>query len=204
MNNYIFDFDGTIADSFWLIIDIAHNLTNHPKLLDKNLINKLRDNSLSDLTSELNIPKYRWPLLLRKGRIEMKSRLNEVKIISNMDLVIEKLFKSGHKLYILSNNSKENLINFLEEYNLVKCFNDIYGDIGLFKKAKYLNKIIKQNKLTKENVIYVGDETRDILASKKINIKVAAVTWGFNSPKVLKLHNPDFIINNPMELLKIK
>jgi phosphoglycolate phosphatase-like HAD superfamily hydrolase len=62
---------------------------------------------------------------------------------------------------------------------------------------------MKINNLSSEEVIYVGDETRDIEASKKINIKVIAVSWGFNSGEVLAKHNPDFLIHKPSELIEV-
>ena len=62
---------------------------------------------------------------------------------------------------------------------------------------------MKINKLTPEEVIYVGDETRDIEASKTIPIKVIAVSWGFNSAEALAKQNPDFLIQKPSELLKV-
>ena len=49
----------------------------------------------------------------------------------------------------------------------------------------------------------MGDETRDVEAAKKANIKVVAVTWGFNSPEALAKENPDFLINHPSELLEV-
>ncbi|MCL5113139.1 MAG: HAD hydrolase-like protein [Patescibacteria group bacterium] len=204
MKNYIFDFDGTIADSFWLIIDIAHNLTDHPKLLNKQMINKLKNHSLSYLTLELGIPKYKWPLLLHKGRKQMKQRLFEIEIIPNMDLVIKNLFDHKHKLYILSNNSTQNLKQFLSRYDLLQYFNKVYGNVGLLGKARYLDKVIKDNQLQRGEVVYVGDEIRDIVASQKVQIKIAAVTWGFNSRSALKKHHPDYLINNPLDLLKIE
>jgi len=57
--------------------------------------------------------------------------------------------------------------------------------------------------LNPEEVIYVGDETRDIEASQKINIKVIVVSWGFNSRTVLAEHNPDFLIHQPQELIEV-
>jgi phosphoglycolate phosphatase-like HAD superfamily hydrolase len=40
-------------------------------------------------------------------------------------------------------------------------------------------------------------------AAKKAGLLSAAVTWGFNSELLLKSRGPDFIINKPLEILKI-
>ncbi|MEB3145344.1 MAG: HAD hydrolase-like protein, partial [Cylindrospermopsis raciborskii 1523720] len=65
-----------------------------------------------------------------------------------------------------------------------------------------MSSVIKQRQIKPQTVIYVGDETRDIEAAKKANLKVIAVTWGFNSPEALTRENPDFLIDHPRELLE--
>jgi phosphoglycolate phosphatase-like HAD superfamily hydrolase len=82
-------------------------------------------------------------------------------------------------------------------------FSFIYSETSLFSKDKSIRKLMKQNNLNLDEILYVGDETRDIEASKKIHIKVIAVTWGFNSGEVLAKHNPDFLIQQPSELIEI-
>ena len=82
-------------------------------------------------------------------------------------------------------------------------FDFIYSGVTIFGKTTIINNALKQNNLSSQQVIYVGDETRDIEASKKANIKVIAVAWGFNSHEVLAKQNPDFLIHQPMELLQV-
>ena len=53
------------------------------------------------------------------------------------------------------------------------------------------------------NVLYVGDEVRDIEAAKKAGIRIAAVTWGYNSKKALEAYKPDYLVTKPEELLQI-
>ena len=67
------------------------------------------------------------------------------------------------------------------EHNNV--FNDIEGIIStfsIFNKSKAINKLAKQLECSLNDMIYIGDETRDIEAARYAGIKVAAVTWGFN------------------------
>ena len=73
----------------------------------------------------------------------------------------------------------------------------------IFGKTTIINNVLKQKQLDPTTVIYVGDETRDIEASKKANIKVIAVTWGFNSPEALAKQEPYILINHPQELPEV-
>ena len=51
--------------------------------------------------------------------------------------------------------------------------------------------------------MYVGDEDRDIIASKKVNIKTIAVTWGFNSKEKLSREKPDYLVDSPMQVCEL-
>lgn len=62
---------------------------------------------------------------------------------------------------------------------------------------------MQQENLSFEEVIYIGDETRDIEAARKSYVKAIAVSWGFNSKEVLAEQNPDFLIHQPQELIKV-
>jgi phosphoglycolate phosphatase len=57
--------------------------------------------------------------------------------------------------------------------------------------------------MQKNDVVYIGDEYRDILACKKSKIKIISVTWGFDSRDLLVSGNPDFIVDSPVELLNV-
>ena len=73
----------------------------------------------------------------------------------------------------------------------------------MFGKDKKLRSAMRKYNLNPKETFYIGDETRDIEAAKKVRIKSVAVTWGFESEKVLKKADPDFIIKSPEEFLAI-
>jgi phosphoglycolate phosphatase-like HAD superfamily hydrolase len=50
--------------------------------------------------------------------------------------------------------------------------------------------------------MYIGDETRDIEAAKKIGIGVVAVTWGYQAGDILKAASPDALVEHPGDLVK--
>ena len=82
-------------------------------------------------------------------------------------------------------------------------FQFIHSEANYFGKTRLLKKIINQYKLDKSRVFYIGDETRDIEAAKQSGLHSIAVTWGFNSEKILSQHEPDFIARKPEDLLTI-
>lgn len=54
--------------------------------------------------------------------------------------------------------------------------------------------------LDRNEVIYVGDEIRDIESAKDTGIKIIAVTWGFNTEDALCRFNPDYIAKDPRDI----
>ena len=103
---------------------------------------------------------------------------------------------------ILTSNSTENVEAFLEEKGIRDLFTFISSTSKLSGKHKHLRAIEKTFSLDRSQMLYVGDETRDIRASQKAGIHVAAASWGFNSPEALKRQNPTFMLEHPKDLLR--
>lgn len=198
MRIVIFDFDGTIADSFPTAVDIFYELTGYEKL-PKNQLDRLRGLNIRQLSRELGIPLSRLPFLLFKGKKRLQGRIKDVKLFNGVSRVIEAAPKE-YKLFILSSNSKTNIIEFLKANGLEGHFSGIIDNIGLFAKAKYLRRLVKDNNASADEVWYVGDEIRDIEAAKKAGVRVASVTWGYNNKASLAKHNPDKLVDTPGEL----
>ena len=76
----------------------------------------------------------------------------------------------------------------------------IYGGVGLLNKAMIFRKIIKSEHLDPEELIYIGDEPRDIQASKQANIKCISVSWGFNTKELLLKYDPYILVDNVSRL----
>ena len=50
--------------------------------------------------------------------------------------------------------------------------------------------------------VYVGDGETDIATAKNCGMPVVAVSWGFRDRTALAALNPDYIIDDPRELVK--
>ncbi len=198
-----FDFDGTIADSLALGLEISDFLAEkyNFKKIDRSKINYYKTLTAKELFKDLKIPIYKLPILAPVFKLEINRRIEQLVIFEGMESVLKKL-SENHFLGILTSNSVENVKKFLEKYKLLHIFSDIKSELQLFGKHLSLNKIIRQNKIEKENFIYVGDEVRDIEAAKKTGIKIISVTWGFNLSTTLKKYSPNFLAEKPSDILK--
>ncbi len=200
----LFDFDGTIADTIPTIISVLRKIAGefgyeHLKDIP---VEKFRDYKISESLKELHIPLFKLPFILKRANDEYKKTIPLVKPIPKIRELIIKLKELEFSLGILSSNKKENIKLFLT-YNKMDVFDYVYAEKNIFGKARALNHFMKKNNLKSEDIIYIGDEIRDIEAALKNNIKIVAVSWGFNSKKTLLKNKPEYIIESPKELLQI-
>jgi phosphoglycolate phosphatase len=201
----IFDFDGTIADTVDALVSIANRLAKefgYVQITPEELA-LLRNLTSREIINYSGISVFRIPFLVKKVKGELKSKIPELKPIPGMKEALIDLINAGHRLGIITSNSKDNVTEFLRINELENLFEFIYSGITIFGKTTIINNLLRQKQIKPEAVIYVGDETRDIEASQKANIKVVAVTWGFNSPEVLAKQNPNYLIHHPSDLLEV-
>lgn len=200
----IFDFDGTIADSFDTVLQITNRLAvefGYPPVLPDD-VKRLKNLSSREVLKQSNVAMVHLPFLLRRFRHELNQQIRQLKPIPGMREILAELKQRGHRLGIVTSNSQENVLAFLEGQGLGNLFDFVDSGLTLFGKGRLIQRVIRQQNLSPETVIYVGDETRDIEAARKTQIKVIAVGWGFNSTQILAEHQPDFLVHQPDELVK--
>ncbi|MFH7024461.1 MAG: HAD-IA family hydrolase [Heteroscytonema crispum UTEX LB 1556] len=201
----IFDFDGTIADTVDALVSIANRLAvefGYIQITREELA-LLRNLTSREIIKYSGISLFKIPFLVKKVKGELKNQIPELKPIPGIKEALIALSDEGNRLGIITSNSKDNVTQFLKINELDNLFEFIYSGVTIFGKTTIINNVLRQKQLKPQEVIYVGDETRDIEASKKANIKVVGVTWGFNSQEVLAKQNPNFLIQRPDELLGI-
>ncbi len=203
MKTIIFDFDGTIADSLELVIEIYRQLTGDNRKLTVSEREALRKLPAQRVMKTLGVSVWRLPFLVRKGRKIMHSRLDEVAVFEGLPDVLRTLQERGYTMRIVTSNSAKNVEFFLDKHALNSYFTDIVGNAGLFGKARVLRRIVTSEKLDLAQTYYVGDEARDITASKKAKLPIVAVGWGYNHTTLLQDLEPYALAEKPSDLLKI-
>lgn len=199
----IFDFDGTLVDSFCSVIEQFNILANDFNFRKITLeeIDGLRDLSSRDLVKYLKIPIYKIPAVLYKARKRLQNEMHKLTPFVGMHQVLHDLSDAGFSLGIVTSNSEENVVSWLNHHKMKQYFNFIHMESSYFGKKSVLKKVMKINKIKK--AMYIGDETRDIEAAKQCGMSSIAVTWGFNSEKILSQHHPDYIARAPKDILEI-
>ncbi|MBE9258081.1 MULTISPECIES: HAD-IA family hydrolase [Aphanizomenonaceae] len=201
----IFDFDGTIADTVDALVTIANRLAlefGYVPINSQELV-LLRNLTAKEIIKYSGVSLFKIPFMVKKVKGELKHKIPELKPIEGINTALIELHNQGYQMGIITSNSQENVNQFLKCHNLDYLFDFIYSGVTIFGKTTIINNVLRQKHFKPEAVIYVGDETRDIESAKKANIKVIAVSWGFNSSEALSKQNPDFLIHHPSELLAV-
>ncbi len=198
MATYIFDFDGTLADSFSLVCDIVMQEASilKCKQLEAHEIALLSNMEAKQVLSYLRIPIWRRMTFIRKLRQLTAQRIHDMRLFSEWPLILKQLVKKKHQLGIISSNSHQTVTAVLNQYNIAHLFSFIDCDNTLSSKKRCLSKAIRQQKLNPKETYYIGDEVRDIQAAQSNNIHAVAVTWGFNTAAKLKQYHPLQLMTN--------
>ncbi len=200
----IFDFDGTLVDTFDLIFAITNRLSVEfgYKEAKKEEISEFEKLSPLKVINQSGISIFKVPFLLRRIRTEFQKEINNVSLFPGIKETLLALKFQGYKMGIITSNGQDNVASVLQNHNLL-VFDFMVSGITLFGKHRIIKKYLRSEKIQPEEMVYIGDETRDINAAKKAKIKVIAVTWGFNSREALSEYQPDALVDQPQELIEV-
>ncbi len=204
IRHIIFDFDGTIADSMNLAVELYNRVADRYKfkIIREEEFAYLSNLSILEKCKYLNVSLVQIPRLGIELNKNYNKAVNSIQVCHGIKELIYELKQQNFKLSIISSNSNENIRKFLVKNNL-DVFDGIYSAKNIFGKDKAINSFIRKQHLNKEEIIYIGDEYRDIVACKATNIKIISVTWGFDSFEMISSANPDYIVEKPADIMKI-
>ncbi|YCM43278.1 HAD-IA family hydrolase [Verrucomicrobiaceae bacterium 227] len=198
----IFDFDGTLADSLEAARDIYNRLAPDFQLpaIELEDLPAYQHLGLRGLMQTLGIKPRHVPKLLSQGRLMLREQMADLRPCPDVLTQLPILRENFSKLGILTSNSVENVEIFLRRHGVRHHFDFISTCSKLKGKAKHLRAIARTYSLNPWEMIYVGDEVRDIKAAHKAGVHMAGVTWGFNSRQSLAELEPRWLLSKPGDL----
>jgi phosphoglycolate phosphatase len=204
VRSLIFDFDGTVANSFEATLRIANALAPvfgyRPAKLEE--VETLRSWSYRRVASEFGVSWHKIPLIAARVRKELSENVAQLETFEGLPSVLTELRARGFGLGILTSNSRANVERFLaargmSQFDFVSTSSSVWG------KQRRLKALLRSHGLRASEVAYVGDEVRDIEATKPLDICMVAVGWGYSAAEHLAAHEPHHLIRKPAELLDI-
>ncbi|MEK7626426.1 MAG: HAD hydrolase-like protein [Patescibacteria group bacterium] len=196
----IFDFDGTIADTVPIMLDIYHKKAETkgwPVITPTTLV-ELKKGSIKQAMRWAGVKFWQIPGLLSMGRSYMKERANDIQMFDGIPQLMKDI-PASTDLYVLSNNDSTTI----EQVLIANGLNNkvrVLPRPSLFNKDKSIKRLLKLNKYFNKDVIMVGDEVRDIEAGRKAKIHSVGVSWGLQDKSLLKKAKADEVCDSVGEL----
>lgn len=199
----IFDFDGTIGDSFLWFRESINKAAKKYKFREINQeeIEILRGLKTPEIMNYLGVSWWKVPFIARYMRKLMTDDLTKITLFEGATSLINQLADQGINIVILSSNSFENVSRILGPLITARISHFECG-VSIFGKKHRFKKIVKMFNLSNKDTVSIGDETRDIEAAREARIDSGAVTWGYATGKALEAESPQFIFNSMDDIVQ--
>lgn len=196
----LWDFDGTLADTLPGLVRIFNEVA--PGLGFTPIVDPyaLRDTAPLQVLKSHGVPLWRLPALRQAIVARQRQEMASVRLYPGLAKLLEQIGTSGCRMGIVSSNSEDNIRTCLRANGAESWFEFVAGYGRLLGKHRVLRRILRHNALATRDVLYVGDEVRDVLAAQAVGLDVVAVTWGVNSRRLLAQHSPSLLIDSPQQL----
>lgn len=200
----LFNFNGTIVNTKSLAIDIFNEIAERRgyKKINNKDIHYLSTLSIRDRCKRLDVPIYQMPWVGLQIKQRYQQYIPNLKSVDGINEVIHELKQKGFRLGFLTTNSRVVTTQFLTN-NSINIFDYTHYSFNPFSKAKDISSFLKSNGLNRNEVIYIGDELRDIKAAKKNQLCCIATSWGYDSIELLNEGQADYIAQLPKDILNI-
>jgi phosphoglycolate phosphatase len=200
----IFDFDGTLADSRNVFISAWNSLAdkNQYRKIKREELNSLRKLPILERINRLNFPILKAPLIFPDFYRFYRKYAREIKLYPGMKEMLDTLERKGYKIAIISSNS-EDVIKEVLRLNRVRHISEIWSSNFIFGKDQLIRKFLKVLHLGPLEVVYVGDEQRDILACQSAGVRIISVSWGYDAKELVQSQKPDYLVDSPEGILGI-
>ncbi|UTA55023.1 HAD-IA family hydrolase [Lysobacter soli] len=182
----IFDFDGTLADSFPFFVKAQHALAQRHGFtaIDEARVDDLRRLGTRELLQELKFPTWKVPIVAADF-IRMMRGAPPVPLFPGVADVLRQLRERGARLAILTSNSVENVRRVLDA-ELMEAIELIDGGAHVLGKHRRIARMLKQAKADASQAIYVGDQVSDGEAARRVGVAFGAVGWGYSHADTLR------------------
>jgi len=181
----IFDMDGTLVNSSLTIanaINYVRKNLGFEAMEQESILRMVNDHTLNPAKTFYHAEAFdsdheRW-----FSEYYSKNHENELVLYEGIKEMLKSLKEEGHTLAVATNAYRGSTIESLTHLDVYDLFDAIacYDDV---KKGKpypdMLHKILEELNYSNEMSIFIGDGSRDEMASKNANIPYVMVDWGF-------------------------
>lgn len=182
----IFDFDGTLADSFPFFVKAQHALAQRHGFtaIEDDRVDALRRLGTRELLRELKFPTWKVPIVAADF-VRMMRGAPPVPLFPGVADTLRHLRDRGARLAILTSNSVDNVRRVLDA-ELMEAIELIDGGAHVLGKHRRIARMLKLAKTGASEAIYIGDQVSDGEAARRVGVAFGAVGWGYSHADTLR------------------
>lgn len=200
----IFDFDGTLADSFPFFVSVFNQIADQHGFgrIQAGEAQALRHHDLRAIMRHIGMPAWKLPLASSSFVQLMRENAAGIPLFDGVGEVLHALDRAGVRLAIVSSNSEQN-VRLVLGPALSGLFTQYECGMSVFGKAARLRKVVRQAAVTRGQALYVGDQALDAEAARQAGVAFGAVSWGYAPIETLRKMAPEREFGVPSELQHI-
>jgi len=200
----IFDFDGTLADSWPFFLSVFNDIADQHgfRRVDAGQAEQLRHYGPRDIMRHIGMPAWKLPVASRSFIDRMRGHPDRIPLFDGVATALHALDRAGIRLALVSSNAEDNVRRTLGP-ELATLFRHVECGMSIFGKSARIRKVLRQAQLPAERALYVGDQTMDADAARRAGIGFGAVSWGYAPIESLRHLAPEREFGAPRDLLSL-
>ncbi|WP_267907755.1 HAD family hydrolase [Viridibacillus soli] len=212
MKNYIFDFDGTLADSKQCSVMATQaafkecGLESPSAKIIEHYMGIPIEVSFKEM-AEQPFTEESFELLLQNFREHYKVLENDSLIaFPYIPEMLEQLQQANKQIFVVSSKKSDVLLRNLKTLQIDTYFKDIIGSDKVTHYKPHpagILKLVDLYQLEKAETIMIGDAIFDLQMAKAAKVSSCGVTWGSHGRDKLLEEQPTFIFDDVQQLLSI-
>jgi phosphoglycolate phosphatase len=199
----IFDFDGTLADSWQVVAQVIVEGAGRfgYRRVSAEEAQRLRGVDNRAVMQALGVPIWQLPRIATHMRSVAASRAHEIALFPGVPDMLRAMAGAGMRVAIVSSNVEDTIRRVLGA-DLAAGVADFECGAAIFGKAARFRRVVRRAGVPSSQAIAIGDEARDIEAATAAGIAAGAVTWGYATPELLESRVPAHVFRSVDELTR--
>jgi phosphoglycolate phosphatase len=199
----IFDFDGTLADSFPWVLGMMNEVADRFKFrrIEDHEVDSLRLCDAREIMRRLGIRRWKLPMIAHYVRSRMAADVHHIHLFPGADDMLNELSRAGVRLVVVSANGEETIRKVLGPHAaLIEAY---AGGVSLFGKRSKLMRMSRLTGVPASEALVIGDEIRDLDASRAARMAFGAVSWGSTRLPAFEARAPEHMFTEMADITRV-
>lgn len=209
LNHFCFDLDGTLVDSNQTIYNATAFTLNKLGInfnVDKSKFALMIGKHFVDIFNAFNIDVPDFEQFITIYKINYFEQMEYSKVYDGVEETLAGLKNQNIKISLLTTKIQDQADRIIDHFKLRKYFDLVMGrrdGIAHKPSPEPLLLICKELNVDVQNTLIVGDTELDIQCGENAGTHTCGVLYGYRTKELLKMEQPDLIINSIKELIEL-